>query len=895
MHAWIMPLRAGRKVVLGLAALLHLLSFIPATGQEKAGVDELINSLRSQDPTVRQRAVTSLAEQDKRAVPKLSAALSDTDPNVRRSAAYVLGEIRSDDKDAVEGLARLLQDNDRLIRIVAAQSLGQIGRGAGAAVPNLIELLKDNDPSVRKMAVQSLGEVRSNPREVIRELLARLRDPEHDVRGATVAAIAKFDPNDIKPFLFELIGLLRDPNPEVRAGAASIIGSVGLDGSVATADLIPLLKDPEFRVRLSSAQTLAEIGPRANTAVPALTEALTDRDHDIRAHAAKALGKVGAEAKVAIPKLTALLGDQDRDVRRFTADALSQIATALSQAEDVNSLEQLKEAEVALQRVENDPTVSARGTAVRQAINSLEAIRSKQTFWQRLGHFVRRHPYVSLLAGVYILLILFCVITFTFKPIWLIQLNEKLVTSADLTLSLWGGKFSLSWRHLFLIGFFHYRPRVLDAWVNRHINTARGSFETKTTVKDRRVYVSLPVSIDDKVVADFGAGHLRPIFSRNQTCVLILGEGGAGKTSLACLFGKWAMAKAPQDRLVERHYMLPVLIEEDFTNQGEDAEGQFITRVGNLVRVLTDERVALSAGLIKQLLQRRRLVVLIDGLSEMRDEPRKVIFAGINNIPVNASIITSRSPDLPTSLNKNIIKPLRLDKEQLLSIIVPYLQERGLGKSELFKDYNLEKIRRRLSDIIGGRELTTLLAKLYMELIIAEEGGLGDDLPRNIPDLMIEYVQTIYKQSGVSEYSFDVVLRSAQIMAWRCVKKSYRPVAVKRSDVQSFLGFGEKGLDLLKYLEGRLKLIQPSGVDQSRVRFSLDPLAEYLAGLHVINEFREDETKWQYFLNRAANQQGAPASIRDFLLAVRECCSARADEITVPSFVMDELDRLTAG
>lgn len=895
MSAWTTLMQGKRKAALVLAAFLPLLFFIPAVGQEITEVDGLIKLLRSRDPSVRQRAISLLAEQDKRAVSQLSAALSDPDPNVRQGAAYALGEIRSDDKDAVDRLTRLLRDDNRLIRIVAAQSLGQIGRGAGPAVPALIELLKDNDPSVRKMAVQSLGEIRSDPRNVIRELLAQLRDPDNDVRGAAITAIEKYDANDIQPFLIILIDLLKDQDPEVRAGAASIIGSVGSNASVATEDLIPLLKDPEFRVRLATTQTLAEIGTRAGKAVPTLREALNDQEHDIRAHAAKALGKMGSAAKDAILELNTLLADQDRDVRRFAAEALSQIAMALSQTEDVSSLDQLKEAEAALRRVEHDPTVSMRGAAVTQSIAALEAVRSKQTVWQKLVHFVHTHPLLSLVVGVYIFLILFCSTVFVLKPIWLIQLNEKLVASANLKLSLFGAEFTLPWRHLFIIGFFHYRLRVLDAWVNRHLNTARRSYEKKTTVEERRVYVQLPVSIDNKVINDFGVGHLRPFFSRNLTCLLILGEGGAGKTSLACLTSKWAMTEDPLDRLNERHYMLPALMEEDFTSPSGDAEGHFITRVRNLIRGLTDEKVALSAGLIRQLLQHRRVIVIVDGLSEMRDESREVILAGINNIPVNAIVITSRSLDLPISLAKNIIKPLKINKEQLLRFIFPYLQERGLENSGLLNDDNLENIRERLSDIIGNREITVLLAKLYMELIIAEKvGTTGDDLPKNIPDLMIEYVKTIHKQSGASGYNWDDVLKACQIVAWRCVKKNYRPMAVKRIDVQSALGSDEKGLGLLKYLEERLKLIQPSGVDQRRVRFSLDPLAEYLAGLLVVSEFREDETKWQSFLNRATKQHGASTSTKDFLLAVRDCCLARVDEFTVPSFVVVELERLTA-
>lgn len=876
-------------------AFLTLFLFGLAAGQDRSGVDELIRALGSQDTGAREGAALSLVKQGEAAVPKLVVALKDGNVGVRRGAAYVLGELRSDEKDVIEGLTRLLGDEDRSVRTVAAHALGQIGVGAAAAVPRLVGLLKDTDTNVRKIAIQSLGEIRGAPHDVIRELLVQLRDQNGDVRVAAIGAIEKFPPKDVKPFLFELKEQLRDQNPEVRAGAASIIGSVGPEAAGVTESLIPLLKDNEYRVRLSAAQTLGAIGAGAEKAVPALTETLSDRDHDIRGQAASALGEMGVAAKPAIHALSELLSDEDRDVRRFAAGALSQAASALARAEDVNSIELLKAAETSLKNVKDDPTVSARGAAVSQAVNALQSVRSRRTFRQKARDFMRDHPFASVVMAFYIFLILFCLAAYFFKPIWLMQLNEQLA-SVYITLSLLGGTFTLTLRHLLLIGFFHYRPRVLDAWVDHHIDVARGSFDTKTTVEERQVYVPLPVKLDGEVT-DLTVGHLQPLFSKNLACLLVQGEGGAGKTSLACHFGRWAMVKESDRRLCESHLMLPILIEGDFTPAAAGAgEEKFLNRVSDLVRGLTQITTPLSGGLIRQLLKHRRIVILIDGLSEMRDETREVIISGMGMVPVNAAVVTSRSDVLPTTIPKSTIKPLRIDKEVLLSFILPYLKGRVGENHELIKDHRLGEIRERLSAIIGDREITVLLAKLYLELIIAEQGGGGEDeLPRNIPDLMLEYVKTIYRQSAPSEHGLPAVLRAAQAAAWRCVRRSYRPMAVKRVEMQAFLGPGERGVSLLRYLEEQLRLIQTTGAEQARVRFSLDPLAEYLAGLHVVAEFGEDEAKWREFLNRAPNQSGAPESTKDFLLAVRDSCQARAAEITVPPQVVNELRSLTGG
>jgi hypothetical protein len=49
----------------------------------------------------------------------------------------------------------------------------------------------------------------------------------------------------------------------------------------------------------------------------------------------------------------------------------------------------------------------------------------------------------------------------------------------------------------------------------------------------------------------------------------------------------------------------------------------------------------------------------------------------------------------------------------------------------------------------------------------------------------------------------------------------------------------------LYYLEKRLLLVEVTSVREDRVRFKLDPLAEYLAAMHLIEQFEAQPTKWR--------------------------------------------------
>jgi GTPase SAR1 family protein len=84
-----------------------------------------------------------------------------------------------------------------------------------------------------------------------------------------------------------------------------------------------------------------------------------------------------------------------------------------------------------------------------------------------------------------------------------------------------------------LVGWFHYHPRVLDAWVAKHVSTAREQFSKKQTVRDRNYHIPLPVVLDGVTVPQLNPSVLAPALSTKRSRIVIFGEGGLGKTSLA--------------------------------------------------------------------------------------------------------------------------------------------------------------------------------------------------------------------------------------------------------------------------------------------------------------------------------------------------------------------------
>jgi hypothetical protein len=279
----------------------------------------------------------------------------------------------------------------------------------------------------------------------------------------------------------------------------------------------------------------------------------------------------------------------------------------------------------------------------------------------------------------------------------------------------------------------------------------------------------------------------------------------------------------------------------------------------------------------------------------MSEATRKEICPGHPDFSANALIVTSRLEERLDEIDKTTIKPLRVAGNRLSSFMEAYLTQRG--KRDLFTDSEFFDACRRLSLMVGQRNITVLLAKLYAEQTIAAKEGTAADLPDNIPDLMLGYLNELNRGAAENEPDNRTVQRDAKAIAWECLKQTYKPASAKRDDVLAVLAAlnGNNNAEVnLKHLEKRLRLIQTVGSAQDKIRFALDPLAEYLAGLYLVEHYRDNEIKWREFLAQA-NAKPDLEAIQGFLLAVCDCSLAKGIEAKVPDFVTEELGTITPG
>ncbi|MBW4632895.1 MAG: HEAT repeat domain-containing protein [Iphinoe sp. HA4291-MV1] len=767
-------------------------------------------------------------------------------------------------------IEKLIDDSVRT-RLEAHDALVSIG---SPAVPALIEALKNPDCNIRWRAAWVLGDMASEA-------------------NAAVGALAE---------------ALQDEDAQVRMYAVLALGEIGASAKPAVPSLMTALQDREEYVRIYAALALKRLGGEAKVAVPSLVHALKDKNPRVRKNAALALGAMGSEATSAVADIIPLLNDGEYYVRYAAVKGLAGIIGSYQDIADKLPSAKLTKVISDFEKVlkileENQDKFTELDTAeIRRPLEALKAQKETRLF-DRAGEWLLKHKLLLGIAAYMTLLPALCLIMLWVAPLWLLKINNALKSYTDVSLPF--VSINLPLRYVLFVGWFHYHPRVLDAWVGKYIHSVREQFPKKDTVSSRATYIPIPVVLDGNTVVQLAPENLRPTFEKKRSCLVIWGEGGVGKTSLACQIARWAMlpkgaaqganAETKEQRLCE-HLMLPVLLEEEF--RVVEGKSSLLEAIRGQLQALIDEPEPIHVELLKQLLIKKRIIIIVDRFSELNATTREAIQPESPEFSVNALVITSRIEEKLGRVNKTTIKPLRIEANKLSSFMEAYLMQ--YGKRDAFTDQEFFDACSRLSLMVGQRDITVLLAKLYAEQLIATKVGTQNtvSLPENIPSLMLGYLNELNRDVTVDKLDDRTVHQDAKVLAWECLQASYQPGNAKRTEAIAVLA--TQGIDNaeahLDYLENRLHLIQTIGSAKDQFRFCLDPLAEYLAALYVVEIYSNNDGKWRSQFFRKADdliKTGAQDTIKGFLLAVRECYLTQIENAKDSDFVPQRLGKLT--
>ncbi|MFN7513773.1 HEAT repeat domain-containing protein [Microcystis sp.] len=872
------------------------------------------------------------------------------EPEIRINAILVLRGIGTGAEEAMPELKTILNDHNDNYEIRRNSVLAIKGINAGLAVTELIKILENPNENNNYVVIETasalasiterlqLPENKGNKSKAVKALIDLLnKNPNGEVRRSAAEALGIIKSDD--PRVIEILNdALEDPSFSVRSAAADALGNFGNTTNKKIIDnlqnTIPninkLFSDLNFTPRQKAAYALSqiEVSDEKNQEIVTgklTTEILKTTNENLSINAAIALGKLGTSQPTPVKTIkiletlhTTLQKDtsKDKNISENAAESISKIAGSLEGKLEANKGQQGyqnsldKSIEVLENILKEDYFQSLKDypldrLAIKQDIEKhLNLLKTKKSLvdsiketWQKSDFSIRLTIVLSIIFILANIVVLFI---FWIRPIWLLRSDDrywKALSESKIESKIPGMIGEIIQTIVMIIGCtilaLRYHPRVLDAWVAKNIKSVRRVFEKKDSVQKCEVYIPIPVILNDETISELTAKDLRSQFNKH---LLIWGEGGSGKTSLAFQIAKWAMSDDENEWICKNHQMLPVLIEEDIEVEAARGKDPFIAMIqGQLNDELGSDTEPISEELLEHLLRKQRILVIVDHLSEMSEQTREFIHPEMSDCPVNALVVTSRIKEKLGGVNKTTITPLLVEGNRLSSFMDAYLIKLDNARS-LFTDSQFFEACKNLSNIVGQSKITVLLAKLYADQLIAAKRNLiGDikpeDVPDNIPDLMLRYLNLLNEKvpEAQNKLKNPTVHRDVQVLAWECLKTNYQPKTTKREDAITAIGNNEGEIHL-DYLEKRLHLIRTISPAEDKIRFTLDPLVEYLAALYLCSLYRNDENQWSELLNHMDNisiSQG-------FLIALRDCCSAKGEEYNIPSFVLEKLLEATS-
>jgi hypothetical protein len=404
---------------------------------------------------------------------------------------------------------------------------------------------------------------------------------------------------------------------------------------------------------------------------------------------------------------------------------------------------------------------------------------------------------------------------------------------------------------------------VQRAWVKVMLPSTR--LDLRKQLAETQAYVPLSVEVVEHPTAEaipiarVTGDALSTFVNRRATRLLLTGEGGIGKTTLAHHIARMAQDDNKSARLWNR-LSVAVVIDSSFDGAAATTDQLLNVIVARLAKV-APEGTPITHGLVKAMLASKRLLLVIDGLSEMKSKGGDAVEQFLRDETVNAVVVTSRMETSLQDLAPVIVRPQRIETESLAEYIRRYSEQNGL------QDLFTKDVIRIAAFHLGrlGDSLTPLLITLYTQVLqsMPPAARLQPDDAPNIPDLMLAYVESLNAKVHDSPINQAQLVAGSMNLATMCCIESGQycsagaDVDKAAAVVPVEMAFFER-LRLVAILERK-----------TQFRFVYDPLCEYLAALSVIGNYQTTGLPPK-LLAPKVDERGRLA-LRDFIAKIRDC------------------------
>jgi hypothetical protein len=427
----------------------------------------------------------------------------------------------------------------------------------------------------------------------------------------------------------------------------------------------------------------------------------------------------------------------------------------------------------------------------------------------------------------------------------------------------------------------------LDAWTTTRRERALLSLERTPFLAQRSLFIPLPVQEDkpagrlllQPTSTDFGY-----LFASDVTLIQIVGPGGSGKSTFAAQLARWGLEPTSARRLTPQ-YMIPVFIQED-------ASDIIASVAGHLRQMLGPDD--LERDLIVELLRRKRVLVIIDGLSERSRETQVAIARMFQAAELGAVVITARHNydfgPTPTST----LRPQNI-ADRLYYFLAEYL--RLTDARETLSGKQAKGVSDRVIALFEQRSSRLPITPLIVKLIVDQAVELQRqnlsmiELSGSVANAIIDYLKRVNPSDDHAENSVsdDVIIAGARMLAECGLRESFTPHDFFKEDAIRALEAtrdGERSHSIVSRLVDNGVIEERVRGGTSFLRFGLDPVAEYLAVMYWLDRFRSNEGEWLAWMTAVESATGYPESMEGLLAALEECLESYSPHFYVPGLVL---------